>query len=127
MEHLGGGAQPEQLGGQVRGLVDARRGIGILARRLLELCHHLGHAAQPRLRVDHQHVGEGNHVGQRHEVLRMVGQLLVGAVVDGMRAGVADQQRVAVRRGAQQGLRADNAAAAGLVVDHHGLAKTPSI
>ena len=68
-------------------------------------------------RRDDQHVRRAAHHRDRREILdRVVGQLAhrrIGAV----RADVADHQRVAVGRGARDRERADDAAAAALVLD----------
>ena len=61
----------------------------------------------------------------RREILaRIHAELGVEARVDRQRPGVAEQQRVAVRRGARDRARADGAPAAAAVVDGHGLAES---
>ena len=72
--------------------------------------------------VHHQHVRRQR---QRHdvdEVLgRVVGQLGVDRRIDRVRVGI-DEQRVAVGRRLRHRRRADRAAGAGTVLDHHRLA-----
>ncbi|MNQ84356.1 hypothetical protein D3C85_994820 [compost metagenome] len=74
------------------------------------------------LGVQLQDVGHRDDQGDRHEVLdRVVGQLGVDGLIDGVRADRAHQQGVAIGRGARGFRRADVAAGARLVVHHHGL------
>ena len=60
----------------------------------------------------------------RREILARVDvELGVEARIDREGAGVAEQQRVAVWRGARGGAGADGSPAAAAIVDHHGLAE----
>ncbi|MNT28644.1 hypothetical protein D3C72_1643470 [compost metagenome] len=73
-------------------------------------------------RIQFQDVRHGNHQRDRHEVLdRVVGQLGVHGLIDGVRADRAHQQGVAIGRGARGFRRADVAARARLVIHHHRL------
>ena len=60
--------------------------------------------------------------GDRHEVLGLVGELLVEALVDRERPGRRDEQRMAVGLGLRREIGADVAAGAGLLLDDDRLA-----
>ncbi len=92
-----------------------------LFRRLPRGLEQIVQRAHRRCLGHDQHVGERDHVRQRHEVLGPVGQLLVGRVVDGVGARVAHQHRIAVRLRACHLAGTDGAARARLVVHDDGL------
>ena len=70
-----------------------------------------------------EHVGRAaDHRDGREVLYRVVGQLAHGRI-GAVRAHVADHQRIAVGRGARRRLRADDAAAAALVLDDDRLSQ----
>ena len=111
LEHLAGDAARR-----------AAAAVAELAGLLLGLRQQLGNGPVRRVGAHHQHLAALAEAGDRNEILhRVVGQLPVEMLVGGMRGVGRDQHRVAVGRSAGHGLRAEHAAGAGLVVDHHRL------
>ena len=122
MRDLRAGRRLEALERHVRGAADAAGGD--VDRRLLRQRDEVLQRLGLDLVVHDDHV---RHVaGQRHrrEILeRIVAELGLHERVDGERPVRADQQRVAVGRGARHHFGADAAAGAAAVVDHHRLPK----
>ncbi|MNT11937.1 hypothetical protein D3C72_1468440 [compost metagenome] len=123
---LGAGAHPKHLTAQVRGLPDAGGGEAKLPRPALEFRDQVRDRPDRGLRVDHQYIGEHDQIGERDKIRGAIGQLLVGAVVDGVGTGIARHQGVAVCRRPEQCLHADDATASGAVVDDDRLAQQGS-
>ena len=110
----------EQFGAHVAAGAD-RRGADIeLARLLLGKRDDFGDRLGRKRRMGEQrHRHRGDQADRREILARVHAELGVEAGVDRERAGMAEQQRVAVGRGARDGARADGAAAAAAVVDDH--------
>ena len=80
----------------------------------------LGHGLCRKRRIDHQRVRSVADQADRRKILaRIVADILVERRPDRERAGIAEQQRVAVRIALRHGLGADRAAGAGPIVDHN--------
>ncbi len=115
VRHLQPGELQEPGAGEVRALADAGGGVAELVRIGLEEGDQLGDRLDAGLRMRRDDVRDPDHVGDRLELVRLVGEVLEDAVGDRVRAGIADQDGVAVRLGADHLGRADRAAAAGAV------------
>ena len=121
MDERRAGLAGEQLAREVGGAAGAR---GAVAHAVVLACivQQLGHGLDRQRRVHQQHVGCACQHGDRGEVLfGVVGQVFGDRGVHHVRRG-GDQQRVAIRPGAGHAGGADDAAGAGLVVHHGGLA-----
>ena len=112
----------EQLAGEMAGGAVTLRGEIELARMRFGKRDQLLHGGRLLLRRHRQHQRHGGDERDRHETVRIVGELLVKRLVDGERRRIGEQQRIAVRRGLGRLFGADIAAGAGPVVDDHRLA-----
>jgi hypothetical protein len=73
-----------------------------------------------------EHEGGAEKRGQRHDITRhVIRQAGVDQRIDRERAGVADEQRVAIGRGLANLVEGHDAGGTGLVVDHHRLLPAP--
>jgi hypothetical protein len=72
---------------------------------------------------EQRHRHRGDQPDRREVLARIEAGIGVEARVDGNGSGVAEEQRVAVGRALDEGARADEAGAAGAVVDHDLLAE----
>ena len=114
----------EQFAGQVDRRAAARRAERDLAGIGLGIRHQLLDGLERLRRIGHQQVRHQRHARERGEILdRIEPQFRVQALVDGVGADRAHEDRVAIGRGARHELGADIAAGAGAVVDDDRLAK----
>ena len=113
----------ELLHRQMRERPRTRRTVGELAFVRLRVVDELWQRLHRQRRGNDEDVGRATDHRDGREILdRIVGQL-AHRRIRAVCAHVADHQRVAVGRGARGCLRADDAAAAALVLDDDGLAK----
>jgi hypothetical protein len=127
VHEVGPGAQLEQLGDQM-GEVAVAHGAEIeLAGIGLGIGNQLLHGLRREIRRHHQHLVAFGDLGDRRE---MLGGVVVAEPVDRrpdhQRAGIAEQERIAVGLGASDRLAAERAAGAAAVLDDHGLAENRS-
>ena len=122
MHHLQSGELQEPGAGEVRALADAGRAIGQLVRIGLEVGDQFRDRLDPGRGMRRDDVRDPDHVGDRLQLLRLVGQVPEDAVGDRVGAGIADQDGVAVALAAHDFGRADGAAAAGAVFHDRRLA-----
>ncbi len=105
MDHAGAGHGHEHVGGEMRGIATALAAIDHLAGiRLHVLDQFLDRIHRQVLAHDHE-IGDRAENGDRHEILGLVGQLLVQALVDGERRRCRHQQGVAVGLGLRGNVR----------------------
>ena len=105
------------------GAAEARRAVAQLARIGLDVGDQLLRRVRRHRRMHDQDVRRGGDEDDRHEILgRVVGQLGSQMRQDRLRAVEAHVERIAVGRGFRGRVGADQAAAAGAVLDHHRLA-----
>ncbi len=124
MRQFDSGLVGEQLGDEMVGATDAGGAVIQRVRLALRQRDELGHSLDAERGVDHEDVGIGRGHADRHQVfLRIVGEFRVDARVDRDRAGLTEQQGIAVRIGAFHDLGADAAIAAAAIFDHEGLAE----
>ena len=108
--------------GEVRALPDAGGTVGQLVRIGLDVGHHVGDRLDRHRGVRRDDVGNPDQVGDRLQLVGLVGHVPEDAVGDGVGAGIADQDGVPVALLADDFGGADGAAAAGAVLHHRGLA-----
>ncbi|MNT10115.1 hypothetical protein D3C72_1449300 [compost metagenome] len=98
----------------------AGRGVLVVGALLARQLQEFGEVLRGERRVHQQHVGHGADQADGLEVfLGVEARVLVQRGVDGLAAADRHEQRVAVLRALGDQLRADVAARAGAVVDHH--------
>ena len=120
VQELDAGGLLEHLERDVRGAVIAGRAERNLSRPFLGVGHEVGQRLVGRVLAHREHARIGQHAGDRHELIELIGWL---AVVEplGFRQkrhrGQRHQQRVAVGLGARRCGIADHAARAGAIVD----------
>lgn len=123
VHQLDAGVLLQQLARQVVRLADPGRAIGQGARLGLGQGDEFLQVGRRHGRIDHQEVGQLDHLRDVGKVApRVVGQLVVDVGVDGM-AGGHRPQRVAVARHARQRGGGDRAAAARQVLGHRRLSQ----
>ena len=121
---LHAGDRLEQLGREIAAGADRRRADVHLAALLLREFDHLADGLGREARMRQQRDRHRGEQADRGEVLaRIESGVGVKARVDRDRTGVAEEQRVAVRRAADQRARADEARAADAIVDDHLMAE----
>ena len=114
----------EQKAAQMRRRPDPSGAAVELVLVLLGVGDELGRGLHRQVLPHQQDLRHVAHEADRLEVVhRVVGQLLVEADIGGERAGVADEERVAVGLGPCGTARADRATGARDVLDQHLLAK----
>ena len=121
VRHLQAGLRIEQLGHPMVGRAHAGRAVVHRARLALGECNELLQRLHGQVGVHDEDVGIGGRHGDRREVLhRVVGQCLVDGGIDRDRAGLAEQQRVAVGLGLGHdvGLQGGDASRGGLGLGH---------
>jgi hypothetical protein len=124
VHQLDPGAQAEQLGGQMRRCSVAGRTVGDLPPPPLRLRHQVLHRPDPQRLAHHNDLRHREHQGRRREVAqRVVGHARHEVRHHRQRARRGEDDGVAVRPAARDGLHADDAAGARAVVHHHGLAE----
>ena len=127
VQDVDAGALLEQLAGQVRRGAGAEGGEGQLARVLLGVVDQIPGAGEGPLGAGQQHQRADAHHADRREAVRVIGQFLVQVAVGDQRRVGRHQYGVAVGRLARHEGRADGGAGAGLVLDDHGLARSPAM
>ena len=125
MRGLDAGAVAPRCEGQVGDVAGAGRAVADFVGIALGVDDQILRAADLVLagpvRVGGEDEGRVQQHGDGREVLGLVADLLVDLRVDGDAAGVGDQQRVTIGRGAGHLAHADGAVGAGLVVHDHWL------
>ncbi len=122
MHHLQSRQLQQPGHGEVRALPDAGGAIGQLVRIGLDVGDHLGDRLDRHRGMRRDDVGDPDQVGDRLQLIGLVVQVAVDAVGDGVGAGIADQDGVAVALLARHFGGADGAAGAGAVFHDRGLA-----
>ena len=122
MHHLRAGHALEHHAGEMRRGAVALAAEAHLAGARLDVIDQFPERAHRQVLAHDHHIGHRAHQGEWNELLRLVGELLVEALVDGQRPRRAEQQRVAVGLGLVGEIGPDVAAGAGLVLDHDRLA-----
>ena len=125
MHHLQSRQLQEPGAGEVRALPDAGRAIGQLVRIGLDVGDQVRDRLDRHRGMRRDDVRNPDHVGDRLQLVGLVGQVAEDAVGDGVGAGIADQDGVSVALLAHDFRRADGAAAAGAVFHDRGLAPAP--
>ena len=123
VHHVDSGRHLQHLEGEMAGAAVAGGAVTELARVRLGQCDEFGEILRRHLgthREDHRHLGQQ---ADRLEVLVGIRQLVEHRGVHGQRADVAEDDRVAVRRGPRNLLHRDGPRAAALVVDEDRLAE----
>ncbi|MNZ97641.1 hypothetical protein D3C78_1168900 [compost metagenome] len=123
MGHLRTAFELEDLGREMRRRAVAGRGVVVVLGLGLGQRHQFGHGLHRHLGVDHHQRGRiADHAYGLELRDRVVAQLLQRRA-HAVRADVAEENGVAVGRGARHMLRRDGAVGAGLVLDDHLLAQ----
>ena len=122
MHELDAELAAHQLGEQVRRAAGAVRRIGQPLRPGLRIGGEIGERLHRQRRIDHQDERHAGDQRDRHQIPgRIIGQVLVDADIDRHRGRGADQDGVAVGRGARHVGRADHGGGAEPLLDHERL------
>ena len=124
VDHFDPGARLEHLAEEMGRRTDSRRAVAELTRtracisdKAIQRSHRYGG-------VNHNEMRRRPHHADRGEIGRgIVRQMLVQALVDGLRSVGADEQRMAIALGARRFRGREIAAGTRLVLDHNGLCK----
>ncbi len=123
MRHLEAGPAAEELGDEMIGGADAGGAVVHRFRLAPGQSHEVSQRFDRQLGIDHQDVRVGGGHGDRREIPDgIVMQVLVDGRIDGDRAGLAEQERVAVGFRLRHHLGAEDRACAAAVLDHDRLA-----
>ena len=122
MDHLQSRQLQEPGAGEVGALPDAGGAVGQLVRIGLDIGDEVADRLDRHRRMGRYDVRNPDQVGDRLQLIRLVGHVAENAVGDGVGAGIADQDGVPVALLAHDLRRADGAAAAGAVLHDRGLA-----